>query len=118
MTDKQMITEVVQQYFNGTYQGDAEKLRSIFHPQAHIVGSINGEIVDWPVEDFITRVTSATSAAEKKEKFDKKIVTIDITGEAAMVKAQVQVGEYLFTDYITLLKMGKQWIIRHKSFST
>ena len=35
-----------------------------------------------------------------------------------MVKAHVVVGGYTYIDYMALLKIQGQWIIRNKSFAT
>lgn len=116
--DHQSITAVVEGYFQGTYHGNADQLRKTFHPDAHITGSLNGQIIDWTLADFIARVTSIPTAATKGEKYDKEILLIDNSGDAAMVKAQVVAGDLIFTDYITLLRINGQWCIRNKSFTT
>lgn len=117
--DTQLITEIVNLYFNGTYNGDAEQLKRAFHPDAHITGTLNDQICDWTLPKFIARVTDTPSSASKGEQYDKEILFIDRTDNAAMVKARVVIGGLLiFTDYITLLKINGQWVIRNKSFTT
>lgn len=110
------IIEVVTMYFKGTYHGNVNLLYKAFHPNARITGIINDEVFDWSLSDFIAKVTLAT-AADKGEKYDKNIISIDRTKNAAMVKSRVAVGELIFFDYITLLKIDDQWIIRNKSFT-
>ena len=116
--EEKQIQEVVSLYFQGTYYGDEEKLQRAFHKDAHIVGSIYGDIQDWTLREFIERVTVKPTAAEKKEEFDKQILSIDVTNDIAIVKTRVVAGEYTFTDYISLIKLKDQWIIRYKSFTT
>ena len=116
--DEKVIREVVKYYFIGTYNGDAKQVQQAFHPQARIVGNINGETFDLSLSDFIARVTATPTAAAKGEKYDKEILLVDKTGDVAIVKARVVIGPYVFTDYITLLKIAGKWVIRHKSFST
>lgn len=115
--DEKNIIAIVRLYFMGTYHGDKKQLQQAFHPEAHITGSINGEIYDWTLNDFIARVTGVPTAAEQNEKYNKEIIFLDITGNTAIVKACVVVGPYTFTDYISLLKIAGQWVIRHKSFT-
>lgn len=110
------IREIVNYYFLGTYHANIEQIKRAFHPAARITGIIDQQIFDWSLEDFIIRIANSPSAAEKKEEYNKKIVFIDQTNEAAIVKADVAVGPYIFTDYITLLKINNSWIIRNKSF--
>lgn len=111
------IKELIALYFEGTYYGDAEKLKRAFHSDARITGILNNQYYDWSLTDFIDKVTVTPTAKNKDEKFDKKILLIDIENNAAMVKARVVVGDFIFTDYITLLKINKKWIIRNKSFT-
>ncbi len=115
--DTQQIKETISLYFNGTYHGDSSQLKRAFHPDAHITGSLNDQICDWSLTDFITRVTVKPTSADKGEKFDKVILFIDKTNNAAMVKARAVVGDVIFTDYITLLKINSRWVIRNKSFT-
>lgn len=114
--DEQLIRTSVNNYFMGTYHGDKEQLEMAFHPAAHIVGSMDGKIYDWTLNEFIARVTMAPTASIKKEIYNKKIIFIDRTNDVAIVKARVVAGGLVFTDYITVLKMEGRWMIRHKSF--
>lgn len=116
--DTQLITEIVNLYFNGTYYGNADQLNRAFHADAHITGNLNGQIYDWTLIDFIERVTTPPTSEKKGEKYDKEIIFMDITNNAAMVKARVVVGSLVFTDYITFLKINDQWSIRNKSFTS
>lgn len=115
--DIEKIIQVVNMYFKGTYHGDVNLLTKAFHSNARITGIINNEICDWSLADFITRVTASPTAASKGEKYDKEIISIDKTKNAAMVKSRVVIGELIFYDYITFLKIDGQWIIRNKSFT-
>jgi Putative lumazine-binding len=115
--DIEKIIQVVNMYFKGTYHGDVNLLTKAFHPNARITGIINNEKCDWSLTEFIARVTAAPTAANKGEKYDKEIISIDKTKNAAMVKARVIVADLVFFDYITLLKIDGQWIIRNKSFT-
>jgi hypothetical protein len=116
--DTQLITKIVNLYFNGTYYGNPDQLNCAFHADAHITGNLNGKIYDWTLTDFIERVTAQPTSDKKGEKYDKEIIFMDITNNAAMVKARVAVGGLVFTDYITLLKINDQWSIRNKGFTT
>lgn len=117
-TAAKTIAETVHLYFTGTYDGDSERLKRAFHADCRIVGFINGDMVDWSLNDFISRVTAHPTARERNDNYDKQIISIDHTADTAVVKARVVVGPLTFTDYILLVKINGQWIIRSKSFST
>lgn len=116
--DIKAITETVKLYFNGTYEGDAKQLEQAFHMDAHITGIFDGKYIDWTLADFITRVTQLPTAQMQNEKYNKEILYIDKTTNTGFVKARVVAGGKSFIDYIILLKIDGQWIIRNKSFTT
>ena len=118
MNDIQEITKTIESYFQSTYRGNSDELRKIFHSNAYITGNINGQFVDWPLDDFIARAITKPTAAEKKDPYDKQIISIDQTVNVAMVKARVVIAGLIFTDYMTLLKIEGKWLIRNKSFTT
>src|SRR5579872_5980959 len=115
---KELIIQTIELYFRGTYEGNADKLKRAFHPEAHISGKIDGEEFDWPLSDFIARVTSQKSAFEKKEVFDKKITHIEGDNRKATVQARVAVGDRIFNDEIFLeIQSNGDWLIRNKTFT-
>ena len=116
MNEEDQIKKVIEDYFYGTYSGDEKTIRQAFHSDVKILGIIKGNLFNWSLSDFLARVTEKPTAKEKDEKLDKKIIMIDITGNSAMVKAEVFAGGLNFTDYITLLKVDGKWSIRFKSF--
>ena len=115
--DEEAIRSTIEHYFKGTYNGNGAELRKAYHPDVQIFGSIGGKKLHWSLTQFIERVTEKPTAAEKGEKYDKQIVSIDRTGDIAMVKASVSAGGLHFTDYITLMKMDGVWQIRCKCFT-
>jgi hypothetical protein len=117
ITDFEKIEQIVNMYFNGTYQGDENLLRTAFHPKVRITGIIHDMVCDWSLDEFIEKVTISPTAENKGEIFDKEIITIDKTNHAGMVKCRVKVADLIFHDYITLLKISGEWVIRNKSFT-
>lgn len=116
--DHQIITQIITQYFQATHNGDSEHLKQIFHPTARISGTINSEFHDWSIGEFINRVTSKPTAADKNDPYDKRILLIDRNEDAAIVIASVRICGIHFTDYITLLKIDNSWFIKNKCFTT
>lgn len=115
--DESQIRDVVEAYFKGTYYGDEPRLLKAFHPDAHIVGNFDGGMVDWSRTEFIQRVTTRPTQAERGDIYAKNIITIDSVKDAGMVMARVCVDGQVFSDYISLLKIYGQWVIRHKIFT-
>jgi hypothetical protein len=104
--DMKLIHETVIEYFIGTFVGDTKKLKGAFHPDARITGNLNGQLQNWSLNEFINRVTTSPTAETSGEEYHKE-----------MVKARVIEKGLTFIDYITLLKIDGNWVIRNKSFT-
>lgn len=115
--EKSEIEKTIQCYFHGTYEADAEKIRSAFHPKAVISGFFDGEYTEWDLEAFIQRVTSQPSQKSNHEVFKKEIVNIEVADRTAIVRAVAPAFGHVFTDFITLINTENGWKIRHKSFT-
>jgi len=65
------IKEVIQLYFDGSYEGSAEKMDQVFHQQAHIYGlDKDGSLNDRPRDLFISRVGSRPADAPSYPRYD------------------------------------------------
>ena len=103
------ISEVVQKYFDGTAQGKPELIKQAFLPSLELQFVKNGEFKRMPRADYL-----AIFKPGKTHDRIGKIVSIDVTGDAATVKATVLMGEKLVTDYLLLLKLDQQWRVSNK----
>ena len=68
------ITEVVQLYIDGSRTGDADKLRRAFHPDARMYGSIAGERLDQPIEEFFK--VASSQPADVDGTYEARIVSL------------------------------------------
>ena len=110
------IAATIQLYFDGLYHSDVEKLRQAFHERACVVGMFQGNMAYMSLKDFLGIVSQTPPPADKGEKYDMRIVSLDVTGQAAVVKvADLYIG-LQFTDYLTLAEIDGKWLIVHKSF--
>ena len=116
MNNLQAIQIVVEDYFIGTFEADAERIKRTFHKDAMITGNFDNCYVEMNLSQFIERVTNA-KINNKEKRYDKQIIHIDLHHDIALVKARVLVNETYFIDYIPLIKIDGQWVIRQKSFS-
>jgi hypothetical protein len=112
------IARALDAYFDGFYEGDVARLEQIFHPQAHLYTAGAGSLQDDPMEAVYGRVRGRTPPAAQRQKRHDRIVTIDRAGpEAALAKVQLAIGERLFTDYLTLLRLDGRWQIISKTYT-
>ena len=112
------IARALDAYFDGFYEGDIGKLEQIFHPNAHLYSAADGPLMDDPMDAVYARVRDRTPPASQRQQRQDRILTIDRSGpEAALAKVQLAIGEKLFTDYLTLLKIDGRWRIISKTYT-
>jgi hypothetical protein len=118
--DETDVRKVVQQYIEGTYQGDVQTLRDCFHPNAVMNGYLGDELLIGGPEPFFENMEQAPSMAEGGAPYQGKITSVDVVGNVASVtlKETGFGGDMAFTDYFHLLKEREKWKIISKTFTT
>jgi len=108
--DRSTVEAVVQHYFDGLYEGSAEKLGAIFHPSADLRWLEKGELQVLTVPDWLDRIRKRPSAkAEGKPREDSDEST-------AFIKVRCQLPPRYFTDYLVAMKLADGWQIVSKSY--
>jgi Putative lumazine-binding len=115
--DRSSVEAVVHQYFDGLYEGDANKLGEVFHPSADLRWLEKGELKVLTVPDWLDRVRSRPSAKAEGKPRDDVIVSIDRSDDAtAFIKVRCQLPPRYFTDYLVAMKLADGWRIVSKSY--
>jgi hypothetical protein len=111
--DVAAVTSVVQKYFDGTSKGQPELVKQAFAESLELQYVDNkGQLKRWLGTEYIANI----KPGEIKNRVGK-IISIDITGNAAVVKATVTTDKTLFTDYLLLLKLDSGWQVTNKIFT-
>lgn len=108
------IRTTVGQYFQGHATGDPSYFRKSFLSTARIEGNRQGKLVSWTLEDYCA-LFKGTPAKDESTR-TRRIDSVDVSGDAAMVKATLDYGAIVFTDYIILLKVDGEWKIANKVY--
>ena len=116
--DSAALEALVQEYFLGMYEGDADRLRRIFHPQCWLFGENRNGRHEFPLSDFIDQIAGEPAPKGEGEPFDMRLVSLDRTGSVAVAKAAVCYQGRRYTDYLTLQKTDAGWRIVGKLFYT
>ncbi len=119
-SEEAAVRKVVQQYIDGTYQGDVKALRRCFHPKAVMNGYLGDQLLLGGPEPFFENMGKAPSMAEGGAPYQGKIVSLDVVGNVASVtlKETGFGGTMAFTDYFHLLRDRGEWKIISKTFTT
>ena len=111
------VEDVIQLYFDGLYEGDADKIGEAFHPSADLRWVEKGELQVLTVPDWLDRVRKRPSAKAEGKPREDFVVTMDRSDEkTAFVKVKCQLPPRYFTDYLIALKLADGWRIVSKSY--
>jgi hypothetical protein len=115
--DRSTVEAVVQTYFDGLYEGDADKLGAAFHPSADLRWVEKGELKILTVPDWLAWVRKRPSAKGEGKPREDFIVTIDHSDDkTAFIKVRCQLPPRYFTDYLVAMKLADGWQIVSKSY--
>lgn len=120
---EQAVREVVQQYIDGTYQGDSVALRNCFHQKAVMNGYLQDQLLLGSPEPFFENIEKNPSMAETDAKYEAEITHVEVAGNIASVTLkeiglETGFGTMAFTDYFHLIKEQDGWKILSKTFTT
>lgn len=115
--DRSSVEAVVQLYFDGLYEGDADKIGAAFDASADLRWVENGQLEILPVPQWLERVRTRPSAKSQNQPRADFVVTIDKSDEHnAFVKVRCQLPPRYFTDYLSVMKLADGWTIVSKSY--
>ena len=113
------INATVQLYLDGLYEGDADKIASVFHPTSALTSEENGTLKVLPRDQWLEIVRNRKSAKSQGLARHDEIVQVDQSSPtSAFVKLKCALPPRFFTDYLCLLKIDGRWQIVQKVFTT
>ena len=117
--DLSKLETLAQTYFDGFYQGDADKLATIFHPAAALTQVVDGAPKITPCEAWLTALCNRPSPASSGTKRHDKVLAIDLCGPTlALLKVTCAVPPRHFIDLLSCIKVESKWLIAQKVFMT
>lgn len=112
--DEAQVRQTVETYLHGLKFNDVPSLKKAFYPEAKLFFvKQDGSLGQLSQEQWYK---GFESTAGKEEEGDLKIVSVDVTGNAASVKVREEYPKSIYTDYISLLKLGGEWKIVNKIY--
>lgn len=113
-SEEAAVREAIEHYFRGHATGQGEHFRKVFHPDAKLFAVREGKYWQLTSEEYIARATGKAPDDEGQRK--RKIESVDISGNAAIVKIVLDYPQVRFTDYMSMLKIDGVWRIVNKTF--
>ena len=118
--ETKLIKAVIQDYIDGTYEADAEKLSSVFHKQAVMNGYLGPDLILAKPDIFIQDIVSAPSMKANNDPYMAEIESIRVEGQIANVVLSESGfrGSTMFVNHFHLIKDEGAWKIISKLFTT
>jgi len=110
-SDLELIQETITKYFDGWLTGNAELIGEAMHESCHLKFLREGKFELRNKEGYL----SGFKPRPRLENAEGRIVSVDITRNAASAKIELEIPGRLFTDYFNLLKLDGVWYITDKA---
>lgn len=101
-------------YLKGHATGDPDEFRLAFHPEARLFWVKDGALATRTSAEYIAGATGRPADDEAARR--RRIVTVDVTGDTAVVKVELDYPQAVFVDYLSMLKLDGTWRIVNKTF--
>lgn len=106
----QIETLIKDFYFEGWMTGDTTKVGKAMHPTCHLKFFRDNTFSDISRADYLSRFKPRT----KDSGTEGRIVSLDVTGNIASAKCELETPKALFTDYFNLIRTNEGWFIVDK----
>lgn len=109
-TERQLIEETIQLYFEGWATGDTNKLGKAMHASCHLKNYRDGKFIEYSRSYYL----SLFKPHPRPDNLITRIVSLDITNNMGSAKVELSTERALFTDYFNLMKTNEGWVIADK----
>jgi hypothetical protein len=111
-TDDRTLIEIMIKdfYFEGWMTGDTAKVGRAMHATCHLKYYRDSTFNDISRADYLSRFKPRTKEAGT----EGRIISLDVTGNIASAKCELETPKAIFTDYFNLIKTGEGWFIVDK----
>lgn len=114
VTETRAVKAVIESYVAGSRDGNADLLRSIFHPNAVMVGYLGGNLLSGSPEPFFQHVARQGPAGSS---YMAEIVELQVDGKVACATlVESGFAGLDFVDRFHLVEEGGSWRIVSKIF--
>ena len=103
-------------YFEGVRRSDTAAAHRAFHPVLTMYSVRDDTLGQRSLNEWLTAIAERAPQPPKPDEVARRIVSVDVTGNAAMAKLELGYPEATVTDYMSLLKLNGEWIIVGKIF--
>ncbi len=106
--------DAIELYFRAHASGNGDFIRQAFTPDARIEFVDKGQFKQWTREEFASKFQAPASDEHRRV---RRVEHLEITGTAASATLTLNYPQVLFSDHLSLLRIGDQWKVVNKVFS-
>lgn len=115
--DIKNVTELIEDYFRGIYEGNVSLLKQVFDSRVVLFGHVNGEPYEKDLEAYLSGVANRQSPKDLGEACSMHITGIELMGTVGLVRASVPMLGFHYHDLLGVVCKEGQWKIAHKAFA-
>ncbi|RBW55811.1 hypothetical protein DS884_15790 [Tenacibaculum sp. E3R01] len=112
-SDYKLVEKTVSYYLEGGTNNDFETLKKAFHEDATMKFVSKGIYKEVNALSFFKRVTKKGPKQNRKT----QISYINVSGNTANAKLEIEYPSFTFIDYMNLLKIDGEWKVVNKIFN-
>lgn len=118
LTDNASIAEALKEYyFQGSYEGDLNKLKQIFYPGTRLFGDVKGQPYSKTLDEWLDVVANRESPKDSGKPFKGEILNIKVVNSVAVAEVQVKAYDMVYHDFLSLHRIDGKWVIVSKIMS-
>lgn len=115
LAEYKAVEEAAQKFVKSVVEGNSQYAKTLFTDEAVLFGFLDGKLEHGSIEQFYHNVDTVGAGDHFKARID--ILSIEETVAVVRVLEENWGGRIDFTDYLLLLKMGKEWKCVAKAYN-
>ena len=105
---------IEQHYFAAHATGSGEPLRGVFVEDGRMFWAADGQLRSRTSTEYINGFTGGPAPDEAQRR--RRILAVDVSGDVAVVKAELDYPQVRLVDYFILVRSASDWKIVSKAF--
>lgn len=105
---------IEQHYFAAHATGSGASLRGVFVEDGRMFWSADGQLRSRTSTDYINGFSGSPAADEAQRR--RRVLLVDVSGDVAIAKAELDHPDVRLVDYFILVRAGGDWKIVSKAF--
>lgn len=112
--DADAVRATVELYFRGHATGNGDHFRRAFHADARLFWVKDGALAQKTSAEFAAGASG--KPADDEARRARRVLLVDVSGDAAIAKVELDYPTGPIIDYLSLLKIKGAWVIVNKIF--